>query len=121
MRILKTLTGAAVGALMATGAYAADVTLTIASWAPPTHGMNAIMFPELIKQIEEASGGKVTGEIKYGLAPPPAMMDIVLDGAADITWIFHGYSAGRFKATQLIELPGYPGNAEDASIAYQKV
>ncbi len=109
MRILKTLTAAAaVSAAMTAGAaFAADVTLTISSWAPPTHGMNAKMWPGVIKMIEEATGGKVTAEIKYGLGSPPAQMDLVMDGAADMTWIFHGYQAGSFTDTQMIELPGY--------------
>jgi len=99
-------------------AMAADHTLTISSWAPPGHGLNAQMWPNMIKMIEEATDGKVTAEIKYGLAPPPAQMDLVLDGAADMTVIFHGYQAGRFTATKMIELPGYDGNAEAASVAY---
>ena len=48
-------------------------------------------------------------------------MDLVQDGAADLSWIFHGYQAGRFTATKLIELPGYTGNAEAASVAYWRV
>ena len=48
-------------------------------------------------------------------------MDLVQDGAADMSWIFHGYQAGRFTATKLIELPGYTGNAEAASVAYWRV
>ena len=100
---------------------AAEHTLTISSWAPPGHGINSQMWPNLIKMIEEATDGKVTAEIKYGLAPPPAQMDLVLDGAADMTIIFHGYQAGRFTATKLIELPGYEGNAEAASVAYWRV
>jgi len=100
---------------------AADHTLTISSWAPPGHGLNAQMWPNLINMMEEATGGKVTAEVKYGLAPPPAQMDLVLDGAADMTVIFHGYQAGRFTATKLIELPGYEGNAEAASVAYWRV
>ena len=102
-------------------AVAADYTLTISSWAPPGHGINAQMWPNLINMIEEATDGKVTAEIKYGLAPPPAQMDLVLDGAADMTIVFHGYQAGRFVATKLIELPGYEGNAEAASVAYWRV
>lgn len=122
MKIFKPLLGGVVASALSAGmALAASHALTIASWAPPTHGMNAQMFPKLIEMMEEASGGQVTGEIKYGLAPPPAMMDLVLDGAADITWIFHGYTPGRFVATKLIELPGYEGNAEAASVAYQRV
>ena len=107
--------------LATTTVHSADHTLTISSWAPPTHGLNAQMWPNLIQMIEEATDGKVTAEIKYGLAPPPAQMDLVMDGAADMTVIFHGYQPGRFAATKLIELPGYEGNAEAASAAYWRV
>ena len=120
MRILKLLTFC-VAASMGTTAAAADYTLTVSSWAPPTHGINATLWPKLIKMMEDATGGKVTAQIKYRLGPPPAQMDLVQDGAADLSWIFHGYQAGRFTATKLIELPGYEGNAEAASVAYWRV
>ena len=120
MRIFKLLTLCmAIGA--GTTAAAADYTLTVSSWAPPTHGINAQLWPTLIQMIEEATDGKVTAQIKYRLGPPPAQMDLVQDGAADLSWIFHGYQAGRFTATKLIELPGYAGNAEAASVAYWRV
>ena len=99
MRILKLLTFC-VATSMGTMAAAADYTLTVSSWAPPTHGINATLWPKLIKMMEDATGGKVTAQIKYRLGPPPAQMDLVQDGAADLSWIFHGYQAGRFtKAT----------------------
>ena len=120
MRILKLLTFC-VAASMGTTAAAADYTLTVSSWAPPTHGINATLWPKLIKMMEDATGGRVTAQIKYRLGPPPAQMDLVQDGAADLSWIFHGYQAGRFTATKLIELPGYTGNAEAASVAYWRV
>lgn len=101
----------------ASATFAAE-TLVISSWAPPTHGINAMMWPRLIKMMEEATDGRVTAEIKYKLAPPPAQFDLIQDGAADLTWIFHGYNPGRFVATKLIELPGYTGSAEAASVAY---
>jgi TRAP-type C4-dicarboxylate transport system substrate-binding protein len=121
MRLLKTFAAAALALGVAIPAQAADTTLTIASWAPPTHGFNAKMWPRLIEMMEKATDGRVTAEIKLGLAPPPAMMDLVLDGAADMTIIFHGYQAGRFVTTKLIELPGYEGTAEEASVAYWRV
>jgi TRAP-type C4-dicarboxylate transport system substrate-binding protein len=46
------------------------------------------------------------------------MADLVLDGGADITYIFHGYNTGRFDTAQIIELPGYEGDVEAASVAY---
>ena len=120
MRIFKLLTLCmAFGA--GTVAAAAEYTLTVSSWAPPTHGINAKLWPTLIQMIEDATDGKVTAQIKYRLGPPPAQMDLVQDGAADLSWIFHGYQAGRFTATKLIELPGYEGNAEAASVAYWRV
>ena len=120
MRIFKLL-ALCVAAGMSTMAVAADHTLTISIWAPPTHGINAKLWPTLIEMMERATGGKVTAQIKYRLGPPPAQMDLVQDGAADLSWIFHGYQAGRFTATKLIELPGYEGNAEAASVAYWRV
>ena len=115
---LKGCIAASALALSTAGSWAADVTLTISSWAPPTHGINAMLWPSLIEELEAATDGRVTAEIKYGLAPPPAQFDLVLDGAADLTWIFHGYTPGRFVATKMVELPGYEGNAEAASVAY---
>ena len=120
-KFTKFLATTAVALTATVGAYAQDVTLNISSWAPPRHSMNAIMWPKLIEMMEAATDGKVTAEIKYGLAPPPAQMDLVLDGAADMTWTFSGYNPGRFVATKLIELPGYEGSAEAASVAYWRV
>lgn len=99
----------------------AETTLTIASWAPPTHVANSQMWPAFIERLEEITDGRVTAEVKLGLAPPPAMADLVLDGAADITYIFHGYNPGRFVTAQLAELPGVEGTAEAVSAAYWDV
>lgn len=120
--MFKAILGGVTAALISgTVAFGADYKLTISSWAPPSHGLNAQMWPNLIRMIEEATDGKVTAEVKYKLASPPAQMDLVADGAADMSVIFHGYQTGRFAATKLIELPGYVGNAEAASVAYWRV
>ncbi len=95
----------------------AQETLTISSWIPP-HAVNTVIFPEWIKQIEAATDGRVTGKIEFGLAPPPGQIDLIEDGSADVSWIFHGYNPGRFVTTKLIELPGYEGDAEAASVAH---
>ena len=115
---LTTLLAGAAFALSGAAAFAADYTLTLSSWAPPTHNINAKMWPKFVEMIEDATDGQVTAELKLGLAPPPAQMDLIMDGAADASIIFHGYQAGRFVTTKLIELPGFEGNAEAASVAY---
>lgn len=96
----------------------AQEVLTISSWIPPQHAVNAVIFPEWIKQVEAATDGRVTGKIEFGLAPPPGQIDLIEDGSADVSWIFHGYNPGRFVTTKLIELPGYEGDAEAASVAH---
>ena len=115
---LTSLLAGATFALTGAAVQAADHTLVISSWAPPTHNINAKMWPKFVEMVEEATDGRVTAELKLGLAPPPAQMDLIMDGAADASIIFHGYQAGRFVTTKLIELPGYEGNAEAASVAY---
>ncbi len=120
--LAKTIKTIAIGAVFVSATtvsvMAADTTLVISSWASPTHGINAIAWPKFIEMIEKATDGRVTAELKYKLASPPAQFDIVQDGAADLTWIFHGYNPGRFSTTKIAELPGYEGNAEAASVAY---
>ncbi|WP_068313001.1 TRAP transporter substrate-binding protein [Polycladidibacter hongkongensis] len=119
-RMIGLLAGVSL-AVSGASALAAEYTLQISGWGPPTHGLNAKMFPKFIEMVEEATDGRVTGELKLGLAPPPAQMDMVMDGAVDVSVIFHGYQPGRFNTTKLIELPGYSGSAEAASTAYWRV
>jgi TRAP-type C4-dicarboxylate transport system substrate-binding protein len=119
MNALKALAASAALLLSSSAAWAeAEHTLVISSWAPPTHNINAKMWPKFKEMVEEATDGRVTTELKLGIAPPPAQMDLVQDGAADLSIIFHGYQSGRFVTTKLIELPGYTGSAEQASAAY---
>lgn len=115
--LLGTLTAASLTAGAA--AYAeAEYTLVFSSWVPPTHNINAQMLPNIIEMIEEATDGRVTGEVRMGIAPPPAQMDLVLDGAVDVAYVFHGYQPGRFVSYKLVELPGVDTTAEAASVAY---
>ena len=111
----------AVSASLTLPAMAQEHNLRISTWLPPSHGINTEIFGGLISMMEEATEGAVTGELVSGLAPPPAQMDLVLDGAADIGIIFHGYQPGRFVATKLVELPGYEGTSEASAVAYWRV
>lgn len=120
-RFAPLFTAASLALATAFGASAQDHTLRISTWLPPNHGINTEIFGGLITMMEEATDGAVSGELISGLAPPPAQMDLILDGAADMAVIFHGYQPGRFVGTQLIELPGYEGSSEAASVAYWRV
>jgi TRAP-type C4-dicarboxylate transport system substrate-binding protein len=100
---------------------AGQTKLVIGSWAPPTHHINAVMWPTWGKQVQEATKGRVTFEIKYNLAPPPGQFDAVRDGVQDVAWIFHGYNPGKFVATQVMEMPFLDAGAEAGSAAYWRV
>jgi len=100
---------------------AAQTKLVIGSWAPPTHHINAVMWPTWGKWVEQATNGRVTFEIKYNLAPPPGQFDAVRDGVQDVAWIFHGYNPGKFVATQVMEMPFLGAGAEAGSAAYWRV
>lgn len=120
-RIL-TIGAAAATALAATsGAALAETVIRVSSWAPPTHGINSQVWPSWGKCIADASGGKVTVKVEYGLAPPPQQFDVVRDGIADATWMFHGYNPGRFVLTKAVEMPGLGTSAEAASVAYWQI
>ena len=56
--------------------------------------------------------------MEYNLAPPPAQFNVVRKGIADVSWIFHGYNAGRYLATKVVEFPGAGPNSTAVSVAY---
>lgn len=107
--------------LAAAGTAQADTVLTVASWAPPSHHMNARVFPNWISCLEEESGGSLSGKIEYGMASPPEMPQLVASGGADATWMFHGYNPGRYELQQISEMPGLGASSEAVSQAYWKV
>ena len=111
--------GAVAMSMAATASTAsADTVLTVASWAGPKHAMNYNVFPWMDEQLQACSGGSLSMKVEFGLAPPPAMYDTVRDGVADVTWIVHGYTPGKFATTKIAELPGLAGTAADVSAAY---
>lgn len=118
--VLKGLVASAVvlGAMTA-NTHAADKVLTMSHWAGPKHAMATKVHPWFSEQLSECSGGSLSVKLENGLAPPPAQYDTIRDGVADIGWIVHGYTKGKFLTTKMIELPGMPGNAESMSVAFQ--
>lgn len=103
-----------------TASQAAEKTLIVASWLPPSHAVNAYFLPKLNEEIEKRTDGRVNIKVEYNLAPPNGLLELVEYGGADISWTYNGYFPGRFSTTKLIELPGYIGNSEMASVAHWK-
>ncbi|MFK7755190.1 MAG: TRAP transporter substrate-binding protein [Sedimentitalea sp.] len=109
----------ALALVLAASSASAETTLTVSTWAGPNHSMNSKVFPRIKEILEACEGGDMSVKIEFGLAPPPAQYDTVRDGVADLTWIVHGYTPGKFVTTKLAELPGISGNAEQISVAFQ--
>lgn len=112
--------GVLAGVVMATPAVAAkQKVITVSSWGGPTHGINTIVWPTWKQWIEEATDNRVTLSVVQDMGPPPAQMDLVADGVADVTWFFHGVVPGRFELTKLPEFPTFRDfSSEAASAAY---
>ncbi|WP_417227858.1 TRAP transporter substrate-binding protein [Amphritea sp.] len=99
----------------------AETVMKFASWAPPSHVQNSVVIPTWGKWVEEATEGRVRVEIEYGLGHPKTIFELVEDGVADAGWSYHGYVPGRFKLTQMVELPLLGANAEAASVAHWRI
>lgn len=115
------LAGLALATCLMAGAPQAQTVLTLETYAGPNHAVNAAGLEIWAQQVEEASGGDLVIEITYPPIDPRDLMDRVRNGIADIAWMTHGYTTGRFVFTDMIELPGNGGNAEQASRAYWNV
>jgi len=102
----------AVCAALATGAIglasmpASAAELTFAHFAAPTHPV-AKWIVDWTKDVTAKTGGEVTFNILPGgqLGPITKYYDIARRGQADVTWILHGGTPGRFPLTEISNLP----------------
>lgn len=101
-------------------AFAAE-TLTASSWLPPTHLLHVNVLQKWAADVDQATQGRVKVNIlPKPVAAPPGHFDAVRDGLADVAYIVHGYTPGRFALTKLVELPFMGDSAEAISVAYQR-
>ncbi len=99
----------------------ADVELTYSSWLPWTHPVNEAIYIPWMEAIEKESGGKITFKrLPKPVASPPAHLDAVRTGQADVAFTVHGYAPQRFAAYQFAELPLLGDSAVATSIALQR-
>ncbi|RRD00771.1 TRAP transporter substrate-binding protein [Amphritea balenae] len=120
MNFLKTAAAVTLGVSLSAGAMA-ETTMRVASWLPPTHPQNAVVWPTWSKWVEEATEGRVKIAIEYGLGHPKTMFELVEDGVVDASFSYHGYVPGRFKLTQAVEQPLLGVDAEAASVAHWRI
>jgi TRAP-type C4-dicarboxylate transport system substrate-binding protein len=112
---------AAAGLLAFAGAAAAQVTLTVSSWLPPSHLLSRAQA-DWCAEVTKATDGRVKCNIlPKSVAPPPATFDAVRDGLADLSYSVQGYTPGRYLLTKLAEMPFLGDSAIATSVAYQRM
>jgi TRAP-type C4-dicarboxylate transport system substrate-binding protein len=99
---------------------AAQTTLALSSWVPPTHALTTTQV-EWCAMLEQ----KVPGKIKCNALPrqvagPTGTFDAVRSGLADMSFAVHGYTPGRFVTPQLAEVPFLGNSSETVSVAFQR-
>lgn len=122
--VLKTVIGAAFGALLANTAQAQEVTLKMHQFLPAQANVPKLVLDVWADAVQDASGGKIKIDrfpsMQLG-GKPPQLMDQAIDGVADIVWTVVGYTPGRFPTTEVFELPFLVEDARAASCAYSKM
>ncbi|WP_244467951.1 TRAP transporter substrate-binding protein [Nitratireductor soli] len=113
-------------ALPATAAFPyaarAETLLRMSSWLPPQHVLHKDVMQVWAKEVTEASNGRLRiNTLPKPVTAPPGTFDAVADGIVEIAFNVHGYTPGRFVATNIAEFPGAGDSAEAASVAYQRV
>ncbi|MCH4272278.1 TRAP transporter substrate-binding protein [Kerstersia gyiorum] len=99
------------------GAVAQEV-LRFSNWLPPTHYIVQEMLIPWAADVEQATEGRVKVEFINALGKPPAHLDLVRNGVADMGMSVHSYTANRFPLIEFAELPLTTEDGEVNSVAY---
>ena len=117
MNIRTLFTGAVTAAsLLASAAYAEE--LSVATFVPPQHATNAILFDWFGKELDARSGGSLTmklypaGQLGAG---PVQQYKRAVEGVADITFGLQAYTPALFPKTMLIIPPGKASNSQEGT------
>ncbi len=118
------LAGAAATALLASSAYAQEVTLKLHQFLPAQANVPKLILDVWADNVEAASDGRIKIDrfpsMQLG-GKPPELIDQAIDGVADVVWTVVGYTPGRFRSTEVFELPFMVKDARAASCAYWKM
>ena len=114
----KTLFAAIGLALSSTVALADKTELTVSSWLPMTHHINAGILQPYGERVSEATDGRVTlNFLSKALGAPAEHFELTRKGMADITWGNFTYEPKRFAVFTLFELPLLSSSSEVSSVA----
>lgn len=87
---------------------AQEVTLKIAHFLPSGSPAQQKVMQPWCEEMKQASGGRIACQFYPAMqlgGTPAQLADQAKNGVADIVWTAPGYSAGRFPAIEVFELP----------------
>lgn len=97
-------------------------TLAVSMWVPTQHVFYKDVFVPLGADLEKATNGRVKFSfLAKPVAAPQGTADAVRDGLADISFILHSYTPGRYPLTKIAEMPLLSDSSEALSVAYHRV
>lgn len=96
---------------------AGPVELKMSHFMSEKHPMHAKVMAPLAEDVEKATDGRVKITIYSGgaLGKPPQQYDSAATGVTDIAFGLHGYTAGKFPLTSVMELPNLVTSASSGS------
>lgn len=101
-------------------ASAQEATLRLHHFLAPTSPVHHGYLVPWAERVEDGSGGRLAVEIYPSMqlgGAPASLFEQAADGVVDLVWTLPGYTAGRFPATEVFELPFMTGLAENSSQA----
>lgn len=120
--IRKTLIAGLLAAAAMSATAKAETVLRFSNWVPPQHPVSTDIINVYAERIAEATEGRVKVQVlSPGLGKPPAHLDLVKNGVADIAFAVHSYNADRFALPRVAELPFLAKDSTSASVAYWRM
>ncbi|WP_028030872.1 TRAP transporter substrate-binding protein [Gemmobacter nectariphilus] len=121
MKISRLIAAAVLATAAATQAHA-DTVLRFSSFLPTTHALYPAVWQKWQSDVERVTEGRVTVEILPKVVGTVAgQLDVVRDGLADVAYIIHGYSPGRFTMTSVAELPFLGNSSRANAVGYWRI
>jgi TRAP-type C4-dicarboxylate transport system substrate-binding protein len=117
MSMKKKLLCILAGSAISLTTMAAETTLRVATWLPPSNPQNETVWPTWGKWVEEATEGRVKIVVENYTGHPKTLFSAVEDGIVDVSFTVNAYVSGRFKLPSVAEIPGEISGAETGSIA----
>ncbi|MDO5622586.1 MAG: TRAP transporter substrate-binding protein [Paracoccus sp. (in: a-proteobacteria)] len=108
--------------LLTAPATAAEITLKVHHFLPPTTTVQVELIEPWARAVEEQSGGRIEVQIYPAMqlgGKPPQLFDQARDGVVDISWTLLGYTPGRFPRAEVFELPFIASTAAATNAALQ--